>query len=73
MSKPRKKPVVFYDYESCLPVSVGMPALLRPYNHPDTENVSNTRMVQTSVVVAYDDLEGRIETMNTVYLPAQEN
>ena len=46
-------------------------ALLTPIDHP-SELVSNTRQVRTSSVVNVDPQSGVIETMNTIYRPAQE-
>lgn len=42
---------------------------LTPIDHPDSENVSNTRPVLTSPLVLWDKTTGVIETLNTVYVP----
>ena len=45
-------------------------AILTPVDHPDSMNVANGELATTSIIVAYDPDAGRIETLNTVYLPA---
>lgn len=48
-----------------------MRAMLKPLDHPDTVNVTNTQEVITSPVLDYsenDDGVYRVETMNTIYL-----
>lgn len=49
---------------------VGHPAVLKPIDHPDSEYVSNTKCVLTSLVVSHDDT-GRVETVNTIYVPEE--
>ena len=65
-----EKKVVHYRKGSVTwPVLLGSSTYLFPLDHPDTENVSNTRLVRTSKVIAVAQDTGRIETLNTVYLP----
>ena len=52
---------------------IGGGAFVRPLDHPDGENVSNTQHVYTSNVVAYDPATGVIETANSRYVPAEVN
>ena len=44
-------------------------AILRPHDHPDTDNVSNTMEARTSRIVRHDADTGEIETLNTLYRP----
>ncbi len=44
-------------------------AILRPHDHPDTVNVSNTMEARTSRIVRHDADTGEIETLNTLYRP----
>ena len=65
------KKVVHYTSVFREPV-VGQSAIVTPIDHPDTENVSNTKPVFTSQVVrvrAYPD-NGEFETLNTIYRKA---
>lgn len=49
-------------------IVVGHSALVYPIDHPDQDNVSNTRLAKTSrVVAAFED--GSFETQNTFYKP----
>lgn len=41
-----------------------------PINHPDADMVTNGEWATTSVVHAYDETTGHIETANTLYVPA---
>lgn len=66
---PNTKKVVHYDPSIKPVVVVGCPTILVPIDHPDDVNVTNTRPARTSDVIAYDERTGRIETMNTIYLP----
>lgn len=52
-------------------VAVGFSALLRPVDHPDEANVTNTCPARTSTVVAHDPGTGRIETKHTIYMPVK--
>lgn len=66
------KPIVHYSW--LRGAHVGYPAHLTPIDHPnhiEGHDVSNTRMVSTSKVIAYDEITGRIETQNTIYMPEQ--
>lgn len=51
-------------------VGVGKQAILFPIDHPDSDMVSNTKPVLTTSIVHVDKGTGRIETQNTIYLPA---
>lgn len=65
---PNDKPTVHY---SALigEVAVGSGAVLVPVDHPYTD--LNGNIAYTSSVVAYDEVTGRLETRNTVYVPVQ--
>jgi hypothetical protein len=47
----------------------GNGVILKPLDHPDSENVSNTCPVRTSAVINWDKETGIIETQNTIYIP----
>lgn len=64
-----KKVVRYIEDSLHLFGGVGYPAALKPINHPDSEHVSNTTYVLTSLVVAYDSESGQVETLNTMYVP----
>ena len=61
-----KKVVHYMD----VPTIVGNVAYLTPIDHPDGLNVTNTQLVRTSRIVSRNDTTGRIETQNTIYMPA---
>lgn len=63
------KPTVKYKQGSLVFNGLNKSAILFPINHPDTENVSNQNPVWTSWVRAYDEASGRLETLNTIYIP----
>jgi hypothetical protein len=63
------KPVVKYRRNLFHHIRVGEPALVYPIDHPDNERVSNTGIVQTSLVLSYESALGRFETENTKYIP----
>lgn len=66
------KPTV--HYQTLLFVKVGSFALLYPVDHPNhlpEHKVSNNQEVTTSKVLSYDDQTGRIETLNTIYVPVE--
>ena len=65
----QSKKVVRYKAGTQVVREVGMPAFLKPIDHPDSDRVSNTKTVLTSAVVRYDAASGAIETENTLYLP----
>jgi hypothetical protein len=46
-------------------------AWLYPMDHPDNENVTNMKQARTSSVLSYDPITGRLETLNTVYVPLE--
>lgn len=56
-------PEIFTDFDG------QQRAYLTPVDHPDTVNVSNTRVARTSAIVSMNSDTGRIETRNTVYIP----
>lgn len=45
-------------------------AYLTPIDHT-SDLVSNTKLVRTSKVVSYDEATGRLETLNSIYVPVQ--
>ena len=55
-----------YDY-----IHVDRPAFVRPLNHPDRENVSNTTTVRTSIVISIDQTS--FETENSLYIAKYGN
>ena len=59
------KPVVHYLHSEDNFIKVGKAAMVQPIDHPDKENVSNTKMVITSRVVKL--LPKGFETENTIY------
>lgn len=64
-----QKPVVLFDKVGVVLLGDGR-AFLQPLNHPDLENVSNTKPVITSKVIRVLKDDGRIielETENTIY------
>lgn len=63
-----EKKTVHYDKNKGVTVFMNK-AVLTPIDHPDSERVSNTMEVITSNVISWDEESGRIETMNTVYIP----
>ncbi len=62
------KTVVHYLKDSLQPVRIGSPAFLRPIDHT-SPYVSNQGIARTSNVVAHDPITGRVETLNSIYLP----
>lgn len=69
------KKIVHYDTRmgvQLVEYSNGQGAMVYPVDHPDTWNVSNENVCFTSKVVSWDETSGRLETMNTIYLPYQE-
>lgn len=63
------KKVVHYEAGTELICGIGGRAMLKPLDHPDKANVSNTTLAMTSRIVAYDDKTGLIETEHTLYKP----
>lgn len=66
------KPAVRYAGKAEI---VGGHAWLYPLDHPnhlEGHDVSNQKLVRTSMVVSVDDQTGRIETKNTTYLPEEK-
>lgn len=66
-----EKKVVHYRGGKATDVQIGMPTILNPVDHPDTENVSNLKPVITTAVVAWNKETGRVETRNTIYIPEE--
>ena len=64
----RPKPLVEYDLRFPVEISLGIGAIVKPVNHPDTKHVSNTKLIMTSPVIKYDGA-GCFETENTLYVP----
>jgi len=67
------KPTVHYRG---VPYVVANHAWLTPIDHPnhvEGQDVSNMKNVRTSTVLSYDTVTGRIETLNTVYMPEKEH
>ncbi len=44
-------------------------AEIYPVDHPDRSRVSNYKKAWTSSVLSYDPISGRMETLNTIYVP----
>ena len=66
VNKSIGKKVVHY---TDVPYMVGNVAYLTRLDPPDGLNVTNSSLVRTSRVVSHDDSSGRIETLNTIYMP----
>lgn len=60
------KPVVKYKYDLNNFIKVGESAYVFPLNHPSSL-VSNTKLIQTSRVISFDENTGNFETVNTIY------
>lgn len=56
------------NFKDPIKIVVGESAIVFPVNHPDKNNVSNTRHVYTSSVVKVNE-DGSFETLNTIYKP----
>lgn len=67
------KKVVHYKGGTQVIGNGGHFAMLHPVDHPDSERVSNTKLVMTSKVVRYDKRSGTIETENTIYIPLRKD
>jgi hypothetical protein len=63
-----EKKIVHYDKSKGVHPIMNR-VVLFPVDHPYSERVSNTMEVITSNVISWDEENGRIETMNTVYIP----
>jgi hypothetical protein len=74
--KPTEKPVVHYDRSpSNYWIQVGHSAYVTPLNHPnhlEGHSVVNGLQIRTSTVISYDEATGEFETLNTKYVPAQQ-
>jgi hypothetical protein len=64
------KPTVLYDESIEHYIQLGKLAVVHPLNHPDRDNVSNTKNVLTSKVIALH-ADGSFETENTLYKPCR--
>jgi len=64
------KPTVLYDEGIEHYIRLGYPAIVFPINHPDKDNVSNTKNVRTSAVITLH-ADGSFETENSIYKPCQ--
>ena len=66
------KPIVHYKSPA---IKNGIDrALLYPVDHPnhlDGHNISNNKQVLTSKIISWDEITGRIETQNTIYIPEE--
>lgn len=62
-----KKIVHYRELEHCV---VGQNALVFPIDHPDSERISNKKLVMTSVVQSVNPETGEFETLNTIYKKA---
>lgn len=75
---PFTKPVVRYRKDvgvriSADPKDWDYGCLLQPIDHPNPVGlVSNRSVINTSKVVSYDPNTGKIETLNTIYLPSED-
>lgn len=69
---PKIKPIVKYEDASAKFIQVGKCAFVRPIDHPG-EEVSNTKYVRTTKVIAHNPISGFFETENTCYWPATLN
>jgi hypothetical protein len=66
-----KKVVQYVPFDG-IPVMVGARAVIRPIDHPDKENVTNTAPAVTTEVVWADKSTGSFETRNTLYVLADQ-
>lgn len=66
------KPIVHYVTDNNPFIAVGKRVLVTPVDHP-SPLVSNTKLVLTSEVLSYNQLNGEFETQNTYYKPLKEN
>jgi hypothetical protein len=66
-----KKQLVVYDANENDYLVIGHPAYVTPVDHPDTYNVTNGRIVRTTVVEWYNTDTGVFETKNTRYVPSK--
>lgn len=62
------KKIVHYNRSRYKNIVLGHSAIVFPIDHPDTEQVSNTREVITSRVIKMFP-DGSFETLNTMYKP----
>lgn len=63
------KPTVHFDAARLtLPPVEGRRAIVWPFDHPDSERVSNTKSVLTTPVVKVN-ADGSFETANSLYVP----
>jgi hypothetical protein len=64
------KKIVHYDCDHIHGYCIGLSALVKTLDHPDSDNVSNKKFVITSTVVAVHE-NGVFETLNTIYKPTR--
>ena len=65
-----KKRVVHYLTDHWNAITIGYPAFVWPIDHT-SPLVSNTKLVETSMVLSHNKESGRFETENSIYLPYQ--
>ena len=65
--KVMNKPIVHYDRHKPLTFEWSF-AYLTPLDHPRTH--LNGKEQNTSDVLSYDEVTGRLETLNTIYIPS---
>lgn len=66
------KKTVHYNPDTVIMLHVGYRALVQPYDHPDSEHVSNTKHVATSIVEKINE-DGSFETEFSIYVPRHAN
>lgn len=64
-----KKPVVHYS-PTIIPIVVGQSAAVVVKDHP-AGYLNHAAWVDTSTVIAYDEVSGEFETRNTLYVPVK--
>jgi hypothetical protein len=66
-----KRRVHYVEGSILTDVIIGHGTFVQPVDHPDRSNVSNTKHVYTSAVIAYDPATGEFETQNSLYTPVK--
>lgn len=66
------KPTCYYKFRVSKSVGIGLTCRLFVENHPHLGDIPYGRRIYTSNVVDFDPATGRIETLNTIYLPENE-
>jgi len=64
--------IVHYKPDPDQIIRVGRGTIVYPIDHPDTDNVSNTKPVITSRVLSVNLLTGEFTTENSRYIPLTE-